>query len=85
MLANAHRNKFGEWGWAALTGFLASLPPSVRSIHDSYFSDAPIALGIFQVVEIVISATFLGLLIAALVNMKEKTASDLLNEILARR
>ena len=59
MLANAHRNRFGEWGWAALTGFLASLPPSVRSIHDSYFSDAPIALGIFQLLRLLYQQRFL--------------------------
>lgn len=83
MLATARRNRMSDGAWAALTGLIGSLPATVHDLIEAYFSGkASTGLSAARLIDVLMSAGFLAATIVLVWRTKEKTAGELLEEIL---
>jgi hypothetical protein len=82
MLATFPRSKWGEFYWAALTGFLGALPGAAQAIYDAYFKPQATGLTLFGLLMVSGAIVFLTLLIRGiLANRGAKTSLEFLDEL----
>lgn len=82
MLAAAPKHKITEAVWAPISGFAASLPATVHDLVDAYSGATPKGLSLTRLIDVAVTAVFLGLSAAMLFRRRSKTAEEILQEIL---
>lgn len=83
MLATARRNRMSDGAWAAFTGLVGSLPATIHDLIEAYFSGkASTGLSAARLIDVLMSAGFLAATIVLVWRTKERTAGELLEEIL---
>lgn len=85
MLANARRNRLGDSAWAAISGLGASLPATIHDLADAYWIDKPVGLSGYRLIEVAVTFCFFAFTIASIMKGREKSAEQILQEILNPR
>jgi hypothetical protein len=80
MLATLPRKRWDESTWAAFGGAVAALPSAAEAIHAGYERE-PFSLHGFEIVQVMIFIGFFIWFLARRGSKKEKTSTDLLNEL----
>ncbi|MGI8569882.1 MAG: hypothetical protein ACR2KT_12875 [Methylocella sp.] len=82
MLATARRNRIGDFGWAAISGFVASLPATAHDLIKAYLIDNPIGLSATRLLDVAVTIFFLALIVGALLRDRGQSSHQLLQDIL---
>ena len=82
MLATARRSGLGDASWATLSGVLASTPATVHDMIEAYWQIKPTGLSDTRLLDVGITAIFIGLFLGSLFFDRGKKSAALLKEIL---
>jgi hypothetical protein len=82
MLASARRNRLGDSTWAAISGFVASLPAAAHDVLDAYTGASPTGLTAVGLLEVSICVGFFAFMLTALLWDRGKSADQMVREIL---
>jgi hypothetical protein len=85
-LAQARRNGLGDFGWATLGGFVASLPAAIHDLADAYGGEHPAGLTAWRLIDVAIAIGFFAAFaVSFFIERDREPARKVLNDILTRR
>jgi hypothetical protein len=82
MLATTRRRWLGDFGWAAVGGFAASLPATIQNLSDVYVTKTVTNLAVPRLVEVGVTIFFFAFLVASIFLEWGPSSQQILRDIL---